>query len=170
GVGKPSKSRRREPDEIVSKQKKNGKGKPQNRLKRVQKTVKCNKCGKEKHNAQRCPLKNLEEDTQVENEADDKNILTKNDEFQGDNTMGMQEQISYDEMTKADAFEENKSVGMKEQELLSTVVHHTSQQTAALVIPKPFKPPRYKQNAAHKQPWKPSFKSSTSQQQDATQV
>ncbi|KAL2246245.1 UNVERIFIED_CONTAM: hypothetical protein Sindi_2892700 [Sesamum indicum] len=180
GAGRPPKSRRREPDEIVSKQKKNGKGKPQNRLKRVQKTVKC-------------PLKNLQEDTQVtdafsqviqeikekeaheskkrrvEKEAGDKDILTKNDVFQGDNSMGMQEQISIDEMTKADAFEENKSMGMKEQELPSTAVHHTSQQTAASVIPKPFKPPRYKQKVAHKQPWKPSYKSSTSQQENAAQ-
>ncbi|KAL2231004.1 UNVERIFIED_CONTAM: hypothetical protein Sindi_1694800, partial [Sesamum indicum] len=37
------------------------------------------------------------------------------------------------------------------------------------VIPKPFKPPRYKQKIAHKQPWKSSYKSSTSHQQDAAQ-
>ncbi|KAL2230834.1 UNVERIFIED_CONTAM: hypothetical protein Sindi_1677800 [Sesamum indicum] len=167
---KPPESRRREPDETVSKEKKNGNGKPQNRFTRVQKTVKCSKCGEEKHNARRCPLKNQQKDTQV-TDAFSQVIqeIKEKEPHPSKKRRVMQEQISTDEMTKADAFEENNSVGMKEQELSSAVVHHISQQTAASVISKPFKPPRYKQKVAHKQPWKPSYKSSTSQQQDAAQ-
>ncbi|KAL0453344.1 UNVERIFIED_CONTAM: hypothetical protein Slati_1312500 [Sesamum latifolium] len=68
GAGRPPKSRRREPDEVVLKQKKRGRGKSQNRLKRVQTTVKCSNCGQEKHNARRCPLKKsntMPEDAQL---------------------------------------------------------------------------------------------------------
>ncbi|KAL0342508.1 UNVERIFIED_CONTAM: hypothetical protein Scaly_1913400 [Sesamum calycinum] len=57
--GRPSKCRRRDPDEPVMKSKK---GKVM-KLKRQQTTVKCSKCGQLKHNTRTCPNKNQPQPT-----------------------------------------------------------------------------------------------------------
>ncbi|KAI3446911.1 hypothetical protein Pfo_003576 [Paulownia fortunei] len=57
GVGRPSKARRREPDEVNVKQKKRSKGKQLIRMERQQGTVKCRICGALGHNAVTCKKK-----------------------------------------------------------------------------------------------------------------
>ncbi|KAK6134146.1 hypothetical protein DH2020_032096 [Rehmannia glutinosa] len=57
-------ARRREPDELVPKQKKKSRGKPKidpTKLRRHQATIKCSKCGVEGHNKRYCPLNNAPE-------------------------------------------------------------------------------------------------------------
>ncbi|CAH9122301.1 unnamed protein product [Cuscuta epithymum] len=54
GVGRPSKARRKEPDEPTSQKKKKSSSKTIVKLKRKQNTVKCKKCGVEGHNSATC--------------------------------------------------------------------------------------------------------------------
>ncbi|XP_011069749.1 uncharacterized protein LOC105155556 [Sesamum indicum] len=54
--GRPSTTRRRDPDEPMTKKKKEKRGNGM-RVKRQQLTVKCSKCGQEKHNERTCPNK-----------------------------------------------------------------------------------------------------------------
>ncbi|KAL0448984.1 UNVERIFIED_CONTAM: hypothetical protein Slati_1454800, partial [Sesamum latifolium] len=68
--GRPSKARRRDLDEPMTKTK-NGKRGNEKKLKRQQTTVKCSKCGKEKHNARTCPTK---DQTQPTKEIEDLTI------------------------------------------------------------------------------------------------
>ncbi|KAL2245754.1 UNVERIFIED_CONTAM: hypothetical protein Sindi_2843600 [Sesamum indicum] len=56
--GRPSSARRRDADEPMPKKKKGKKGNGM-KLKRQQTTVKCSKCGQEKHNARTCPKTDL---------------------------------------------------------------------------------------------------------------
>ncbi|KAL0452821.1 UNVERIFIED_CONTAM: hypothetical protein Slati_1260200 [Sesamum latifolium] len=177
-------------DEVVLKQKKRGRGKPQNRLKRVQTTVKCSNCGQEKHNARRCPLKKsntMPEDVQTDTQLTDafSQVMEeiKQTDYHANKKLKVVNESSDNGGNKTDILEGDNSGGIQEQFSVSAVPHASQESTFSVICdnpastkpaPKPettkaapFKPPRYKK-AAHKQPWLPSFKTSTPQQQTTT--
>lgn len=87
GVGRPSRARRREPDEPNSKQKKRKRGNQTLKLKRQQTTVKCKICGTPGHNAATCPNKQASQHDNLENLLVQMDSTVTEDEFGEENAL-----------------------------------------------------------------------------------